>query len=413
MCFFEGATSMFSGRVSFKTGGALFSLMVFLLSASVFSMAPAGGGGNRAGGGGNMFNDMMFRNMGFMDKGTMRLMGKFQTISYLDERIAELVNQPDKRALYDELVEHRNALLSPSALGTVLARGLAGSQWEDVLYNKPIKNPVQGLVDGLTARGSQALGDVLGNRMKQTAEDVVGGAWDHVWGMIVDVWNIICSDLFHDGKEAFKQEFLDGLQKVIRQSFDDIERMMKDGLKDSLRGRDMTLRKFDFGSGQKDDDVIDDEKKEESNSSDENKIAYNAWEDLFVGYAAQFDRFIQEIERRSDYYDDDAMIVFYSQQIKKRLLDFSNVLLRVKSLHDLSVAFDSNKAIIPAIKKNIDNMFKRLQDEIKPRSYASKQPGVVDPFDRNANNKYGLNDYMYNHDSYTDDSPYSFNGNTY
>ncbi|QQR49089.1 hypothetical protein IPF37_06075 [bacterium] len=273
----------------------------------------------------------------------------------LDADIAFHVN------LIKRLGDRRNRLFLSSPAGTLVARGFAGQHDWEQLDETTIGNVKDGLVQGLTLRASKAVGDVLGKRIEGSCEVVLGGAWDKMFGWLVDSWEAFCLLLFHEDKKPFQPEVLEGWLDFIESTLNDIERMVKDGLKDSLRGYDMTRRKFDL-------DATDDAE----NNAATQEVQENVWIELVFGYADQFERIAEEIVTRREFYEEDSLESFYATQIIKRLLDFKELLVTSKSLNDLDAQLHSNKAIIAATKTNLKNLFKRLVVKVTPRTYSLK-----------------------------------------
>lgn len=274
----------------------------------------------------------------------------------LDADIAFHVN------LIKRLGDRRDRLFLASTAGTLVARGFAGEKEWEMLDDSKIDNVKDGLVQGLTLRASKAVGDVLGKRIEGSCEVVLGGAWDKMFGWLVDSWEAFCLLLFHEDKKPFQPEVLEGWLDFIESTLNDIERMVKDGLKDSLRGYDMTRRKFDL-------DATDDAE----NNAAAQEVQENVWIELVFGYADQFERIALEIATRREFYEEDSLESFYATQIIKRLLDFKELLVTSKSLNDLDAQLHSNKAIIAATKTNLKNLFKRLVVKVTPRTYSLKK----------------------------------------
>jgi hypothetical protein len=108
---------------------------------------------------------------------------------------------------------------------------------------------------------------------------------------------------------------------------------------------------------------------EQQASSEIEKL--NVWFELISGYAEQYHRFVIEIESRKKHYDEESMEVFYAVQIQERLLFIREILLRSKSRRELETILDSNSVIVTTVKKNVDNLFKRLIELVRPRTYST------------------------------------------
>lgn len=327
----------------------------------------------------------------YFDKSTMRLLGKIKSAEMLKEEIKSLEDERAKlignngtqsdieelgRRL-ENLKRKRSSLFTPGNIGTLIARGIAGQNWE-FLDDVPIDNVAGGLLNGVTVRASKALGDVLGDRIAFTLERTIGESTDLFINRFLEYFKSFYRFLFHNSQEPFTIERVKAWQELIRDSFEDIEKIMKDGLKDSLRSSHDVLRQFDVEKDQKNAKRDADENALENLTAqlqgltiDQEIEQRSAWADLTIGYASLFGRFVEEIDRCIGYYDEGALEIFFAKQIKERLLKFGCILLKTGSLKDLDAALDSNKALIPAFKRTIDNLFKRLLDSITPRTYTS------------------------------------------
>jgi hypothetical protein len=337
------------------------------------------------------------------DKSTMRLLGKMQSVKMLDTEIKDLEDKiargpADIAELQDYLGvlrKKRNSLLSPGTIGTLIARGLAGSSWE-FLDDVPVDGVGEGVVKGVAIRASRALGDVVGERITGALEATVGTTADVIIAYFVDTCEYAYRFLFHSSQEPFSTDKIALWQNQIREIFEDIEKLMKDGLKDSLRGHDMTLRQFDLDekTGKP---LLDDQKGASEHDKDVEReedlstlefMQRSAGADLVHWYVAQFERLIEDFDKCAGYYDKNSYEVFCAQQIKDRLLKFGTILLKTTSLKDLDSALDSNKAIIPAFRKCIDNLFKRLIDTLRPRSYIGTKGNTIGWDQKVRNKKY-------------------------
>ena len=92
-------------------------------------------------------------------------------------------------------------------------------------------------------------------------------------------------------------------------------------------------------------------------------------------YAEQFIYFIEKLEERKEYYDEKHHAHFYIEQIKKQLFNLLQI-LEAKTVKEVDAKLDSNRYLLTAIKKNIDNLFKRLAQDIKPRTYSVTKNSV-------------------------------------
>lgn len=287
-----------------------------------------------------------------------------QEITALDQRINALMTE----------VQNISPARSQNA-GTLIARGLAGNNNFDYLDGVKIDGPIDGFMQGLTVRTSDALGKVMGRRIEGAFEDVLGGSFDFIMNYFMDLWRDTMDVFFHNSKEPFEDKTLKEWLELIKISLEDIERMMKDGLKESLRGYDMTKRKFGGNFAGLLDDKEGATPSVASDDKEKDDVLDLVWCDLISGYADQLERLCDEIDQRMGYYEESSMEVFYAQQIKKRLQSFKNILLESKSLSDLDSKLHSNKSLIPAVRKNIENLFTRLMVKVQPRTYSRISSG--------------------------------------
>ncbi len=250
----------------------------------------------------------------------------------------------------DHCNQHLQALLkNDDKFGRAIASGFAGKDWE-ALRDERVENVWEGAKLGALIRLSSACGNVFGKRMENTVEHVVGGSFDTVINAFLDGWNAVREVLFHGGAQPFKEEQIKGWFELSKVSFEDIERQLRDGLKDSMRGADMTLRQ------------------PSTNGEEIILQTINPWQLLIMGYIRQFEYIAQQIEKHLEYYDEDDMIVFYGREIKLRLVEFSGLLMQTQSLKSLDTLLDANKQFVPAMRKNIGNLFARLLELVKARA---------------------------------------------
>jgi hypothetical protein len=307
-----------------------------------------------------------------------------QEIAALDQRMNEMMTE----------VRNISPVRSQNA-GTLIARGLAGSNNFDYLDGVKIDGPVDGFIQGLTVRTSEAFGKVMSRRIEGAFEDVLGGSFDFIMNYFMDLWRDTMDVFFHNSKEPFYDKTLKEWLELIKISLEDIERMMKDGLKESLRGYDMTKRKFGGNFAGLLDDKEATTPSADPDDKEKDDVLDLVWCDLISGYADQLERLCDEIDQRMGYYEDTSMEVFYAQQIKKRLQSFKNILLESKSLSDLDSKLHSNKSLIPAVRKNIENLFTRLMVMVQPRTYSRISSGesastLFDRTGKKSASSYGL-----------------------
>ena len=262
------------------------------------------------------------------------------------------------------LRSRQETLMAPTSMGMLVARGLVGKGNSSVLDDYNIDSILDGIGKGFLVRAASATGEVFSKKVAGTVQVVLGGAWDSIFGKIIDFWVDANSVLFHDNASAFRLDELASWKAFIigksGSSFgilEDIATILKDGKTESMRGHDLTLRQFDMTG-----DTDKDESKEEK------EVKVTIWNLLMQGYAKQFDRVVSEFDKRKKYYKEDSLEVFYADQIQGRLLELRNLLLKATTLSELSSQIDSNRLVIVAYKNNIASMFERLNELIKPRT---------------------------------------------
>jgi len=296
--------------------------------------------------------------------GVLRINGDNETIT--------AASGDNKKALEDargQLYEALQQVYSSDAkLGQAIAVGLAGND----KGIDGVSNVFEGIKLGAAMRLAGGCGDVMGKRIAGSAEKVLGGTWDFIVGNLIDAWKRVQEILFHKGLKSFTVDELKGWQKHIEICFLDIERLVKDGVKDALRGHDMSLRKAE--------DAGDEPQVQQQRT--------NVWRLLITGYIRQIEYFVKLIDKRIGYYleeeDPDSNdqvledpILYYAKEIKQRLVESMAVLQECASVKELDAALDSSKHLIPAMNKNIQGLMTRLIAEVTPKSYSlTKDTGV-------------------------------------
>lgn len=325
---------------------------------------------------------------GGYDRETSRLLGKIS----LADRVAKYLNDQDRKLQtlkkdraaaadagrnttnidreigynerYAEMLRDRQeSLMKPTSMGMLVARGLAGKD-SSVLDDYNIDGILDGIGKGFLVRAARATGDVFSKKVAGTVQVVLGGTWDTIFGWVIDFWVDANSVVFHGSASAFKGEELASWKLFIKGILDDIGAILKDGTVATMRGHDMTLRQFDVVGADKDE------------TKEEKEIKITIWNYLMQGYAKQFERLVDEFEKRKQYYKEDSLEVFYSGQIQGRLLELKDLLLKAATLSELNSQLDSNRLVVVAIKNNIVSMFDRLNDLIKPRTLSLDEKSV-------------------------------------
>jgi len=238
-------------------------------------------------------------------------------------------------------------------MGRIFMQGLSGGK---MLGDENVDGVLEGIKLGILSNSANACGEVLHDKIKGTINHVGGGFWDYCLGWVIDLWSDIGSVLFHGGHDPFERGDLQHWGMLVQGCFKNVEKVTKNGLKDSSRGRDMTFRPTG--------DITEDEEVEESKSS------ITAWKLLIRGYADQLDHVVTNIDTRIKYYEENSEEVFYATQIKTRLLEFRDMLLASKSIKDFDDFIESNKSFIPALRDNVLSLFDHLARKVTPRTYS-------------------------------------------
>jgi hypothetical protein len=251
-------------------------------------------------------------------------------------------------------------------IGKALLQGFAG-QDAQLFTGEKIESAAAGLGLGLAVASAGAVSKVVGKHVENTTERVVGSAWEAFITKIVNVAQWFNNGLFHGGYEPYSSVTLRGLSTMVKNTFEDLSLMLKDGLQNVLRGQDMTLR------------PTEDQQQQAA-------ARLKGWEVLCEAYTRQFDHIITILDSRIQHYDEQADITFYASEIKRCIADVKGLLTQVKNIRELDERLDSNKNLMNAFKRNILNLFDRLielvepavQNATKPAAKQSQQSGYGD-----------------------------------
>jgi hypothetical protein len=268
-------------------------------------------------------------------------------------------------------------------VGIFLAKLFAGNDRGNGVDEDEISGVWSGLAQGLTVPASE----VMKGKAKDTINTYVGGFWDFLFAKLGDLCGLVRNVLFHDSNEPFDPIKLKGWQTMILMAYDDIDNMIRNGLRDTTRSLDSVSRQFD-----------------DNNAEVQVKKEIDMWASLATGYAEQFAYFVTLFEKRREYYDEDDIVVFYSNQICQMLQTTCKLLISSKSLKDLDSKLESQKTIIPAIRKNLCNLFEQLKTEVTPRNNSLKDTATstASTYKPSSYNSYsGSNSYGYNTDGTT------------
>jgi hypothetical protein len=275
--------------------------------------------------------------------------------------------------------EMRKLFDGESSTGRAIAIGLGGADIKD----EHITNKMEGLGLGLSMLAAKAFSDAMREPVTNALSRAFTGPLDFIIDAVAGLFNFMNEELFHDGKSPFKVKQLQGWQKLVWVCLDDIKQLLDKNSMASMRGLDKTLREA---------------------SSEQDDGTSIVWKGLILGYARQLDYFVTQIDKHAGYYHE-GDTVFYAQEIKRRLQEIREILVRCASPKDLDISLDSNKMLIVAWQKNIDNLFVRLIESI------DRQKGAVSPAvgSSQGKNRDYLRDYSNNRND-DDVAPHSFRG---
>lgn len=239
-------------------------------------------------------------------------------------------------------------------LGRAMVQGFAGT--EAALYRDvQVENFWDGMWLGLGISSAQATSKVVGTHVGNTANLLIGGVWDTLINKLVEFSQLVRDGLFHGGHCPFKTVEVTGLATMVNTTFVNLNTMLRDGLKDMLRGQDMTLR------------LAEDQQ--------ETNHRTLGWRMLVGAYTRQIDYIIQLIQLRLPYYDKNSQIVFFAEEIVRCLEDVKRIIAEAKNVRELDERLDSNKNLINAMKANIANLFTGLKELVEPA--AQKNTGYT------------------------------------
>lgn len=301
------------------------------------------------------------------DLAALRASIRFQDVDAIDNEIRR----------QESLIEKLAATLDRMATGTremtpsqILFKGLAG---EDFYNVDDIDGVQDAFVKGSLCVVSREVSEFVRQKTRVIFQDKLGVLFDGAINGISDAFERCREFFFHDGFRPFEEEKLIAWQAFVKTLFDDIDKVVKDGLKDVGRAYDQTARTTNIdGDGMGDDTGV----------IGQEPAPVKIWSDLFQGYVMQYTFFIMALEDRKGYYEQDSFEIFFATQIQERMRQFCQVLLRVQTVTDMDNYLGVNKAIISAYRTNIDNLFTQLQQQIKRRTFTSSASPQQSVFDR-------------------------------
>jgi hypothetical protein len=208
----------------------------------------------------------------------------------------------------------------------------------------------KGLWTELKYRGRYAIGEVVETHVKTNADKTIGRGMDYIVDYILNIMSKFWQWAYHDSKKPFTIRLVQGWHNLVNGIFDDINRMLRDDLREKSRSCDTTMRHVDDSAQVK-------------QQEQDNKII-SIWRMLISCYMEEFDYLVMQLSKYKAYYDQDDITVFYATQIQKQLLRCRSLLTKAQSLHDLDTFVDSNKAMVDAVKNSLDNLFTRLAEQL-------------------------------------------------
>ena len=222
-------------------------------------------------------------------------------------------------------------------------------------FNKDLDENInsvwEGIGLGVAATAAKGFGGVLEQKIKEATENTGGGAWDKAWESISNFCGNIKNDLFYDGHKPFFLPELTRWKKFIMTSISNVIDAAKEGGSSHSRNRDMTYRESENG-----DPIEMQEPQKESEKS--------SWYLLASGYADQLDYIIKLVDDRKAHYNTESEEAFYAGQIKQRLIEFRDALLRSDSITTFYTFYQSNPALLKAQGANIENLFTQLMVKV-------------------------------------------------
>lgn len=286
--------------------------------------------------------------------------------------------------LLQAVVDASEPETTQAKLGRAVFHGLAGDAAKFFAGEK-VKTPWDGVKLGATVASAQAMSKVITNHVEKTTDRVVGGLWEWFVNFLFEYISLIKNDCFHNGYEAYSVVDLRGLSTMVKNTFDDMSTMLRDGMKDLLRGQDMTARVM-----------------AEQEAADVRTLG---WRVLLSAYTRQLSRVEVILDRHVKHYDRDSQVVFYANEIKQCARDCIQIIAKARNIRELDELVDSNKNLLGAFKKNMLNLFDRLIELVEPTSKnAAGSAGLSRPRSGGAGRGYGLDD------GDEDGMPHSFRG---
>jgi hypothetical protein len=302
----------------------------------------------------------------------LRLTVKCRSVEALDAEVArQEALLPKVAASVDRMASGKRDMTSAQ----MLFRGLAGDEFH--YYDiEEIGSNWDAIGKGLLCATSKEVNDFVRTKMRGVLQDKLGVLFDGTVNGISDFFELCKEYFFHDGCKPFEEEKIAAWREFIKAQFDDIDKLVKDALRDASHAQDQTMRTTNMDMGDAG------AASEEDIAGDRGPAPIRIWADTFNGYVMQFTFFVMKLEDRKGYYEQDSFEVFFATQIQERMRQFCQLLLRIQTVADMDNYLSVNKALIPAYRSNIENLFKQLQYQIKRRTFTSNATAQQSIFDR-------------------------------
>jgi hypothetical protein len=233
-------------------------------------------------------------------------------------------------------------------------------------FNKDLDENISGIGEGIglgiAATAAKGFGKVLEDKIIEATKNAGGGAWDNALESISSFCGNIKNDLFYDGHKPFFLPELNRWKKFIMTSISNVIDAAKEGGSSHSRNRDMTYRESENGEPTG---------TEEPTQASEK----SSWYLLASGYASQLDFIVKLVDDRKSHYGLESEEAFYASQIKQRLIEFRDALLRSDSITSFYTYFQSNVALLKAQGSNIENLFTQLMVKVSGSSGGDARGG--------------------------------------
>lgn len=305
-----------------------------------------------------------------LDPASRAFRTKMETSNFLKETRDHPDSSQEEK---DRATKMLKNLWEPTDIPTLFARGIAGSD-ANVLEGCDIEGWTDAMSKGLLILGTKKLSDVLGRRMENALDQTVGTMLDISFHKFIDICSNINNAILHNGRTPLTQQEIENYKKLIAKILMDVDKMLKDGLKDILRGNDFTARPATVAA-------LNEDKENQDQIVPDKETAPKdiIWKTLMLCYAQQFEKIIQVLEKRKQYYTDTTLCIHtYIDGINSLLGVIKDVLKSSNTLKDFDAALGSSKSTLIGCRNHIEELFNRLFDdeEIKPQNSSLKNTAI-------------------------------------